>query len=586
MLIYFRSSSFTDYGYGGGSSDESKKAASIGYSPDIGGGGGGSNSCRTNPGRNGAINAHMTSSVASSSVGRPLLSTPTTVCYEYSYPDSNSNHSKSGFVRPVSEHHYEQPMVVFPPSQSPSDSIGKPSRSETSASGTTTSRGSSSQKQPPSSPVSQSAAMTAFTSSTPVPPCFTNNHDPKFTVWSTVGNSGSRLTLPESDFCLTIPPGAISPGTTADFYLSVIHNVQNSPQIHGRETMLSSLVAVGPSESSVKLKKPAILTVPHCASLQHANWSVSVVSPNVNDGEWHKVVTLGQETLSTPLYAQLDLSMCHVIMDHLTSLALVGESAKSGYATKSLRLAAFAYEGPPASDLTVRVYCLPDTDDALGFATEAERRYNGRILCQPISVLFRDGGDNLCLNVESLGPSCWTSQKGADYLEVPFYHIWNSANPTLHCSFTFRNRERSLASQLNLTIGVRQHCSSSSSLLKINCDLRQPSLPSSPPLPPPVMELTSKSPFRLSQATICTLSTLLDPPDSQHGNDWRMLAERLMFNRYVNFFASRQSPTETILHLWESRNRELLAVSNLANILRGMGRFDAASALEGTTTNK
>ena len=51
--------------------------------------------------------------------------TPTTVCYEYSYPDSNSNHSKSGFLRPLSEHHYEQPMVVLPPSQSPSDSLGK-----------------------------------------------------------------------------------------------------------------------------------------------------------------------------------------------------------------------------------------------------------------------------------------------------------------------------------------------------------------------------------------------------------------------------------------------------------------------------
>ena len=63
--------------------------------------------------------------------------TPTTVCYEYSNPDSNSNHSKyggghsggqsGGFLRPLSEHHYEQPMVILPPSQnSPSDSLDKP----------------------------------------------------------------------------------------------------------------------------------------------------------------------------------------------------------------------------------------------------------------------------------------------------------------------------------------------------------------------------------------------------------------------------------------------------------------------------
>ena len=81
--------------------------------------------------------------------------TPTTVCYEYSYPDSNSNHSKSAaataaaaaagcVVRPASEHHYEQPMVVFARSNLEDSSVGKPSRSsaEETATGTTTSRGS------------------------------------------------------------------------------------------------------------------------------------------------------------------------------------------------------------------------------------------------------------------------------------------------------------------------------------------------------------------------------------------------------------------------------------------------------------
>ena len=88
----------------------------------VGSSGAGSSGTGTNS-ANGNTHGHMT---------------PTTVCYEYSYPDSNSNHSKSGrggggggssegFLRPLSEHHYEQPMVVLPPSQnSPSDSLDKP----------------------------------------------------------------------------------------------------------------------------------------------------------------------------------------------------------------------------------------------------------------------------------------------------------------------------------------------------------------------------------------------------------------------------------------------------------------------------
>ena len=86
----------------------------------------------------------LTSSCSTGTAG-----TPTTVCYEYSYPDSNSNHSKSaavaaGIVRPASEHHYEQPMVVFARSNMEDSSVGKPSRSsaEETATGTTTSRGS------------------------------------------------------------------------------------------------------------------------------------------------------------------------------------------------------------------------------------------------------------------------------------------------------------------------------------------------------------------------------------------------------------------------------------------------------------
>merc|ERR1712008_425331 len=64
------------------------------------------------------------------------------------------------------------------------------------------------------------------------------------------------------------------------------------------------------------------------------------------------------------------------------------------------------------------------------------------------------------------------------------------------------------------------------------------------------------------------------------GRDWRLLAERLNVHRYVTFFETRPSPTEAILHLWEARNREIIAVSYLTNILRGMGRFDAAAVIE------
>lgn len=353
----------------------------------------------------------------------------------------------------------------------------------------------------------------------------------------------------------------------------------------------------------------------------------------------------GQETLNTPAYVQLDVNNAHVMTDVLATFALAGESASSGVAVKSLQLAAFAQEGGHRGpDLTVRVYVLPDNVAALAYVTESERRYNGRLLDKPMSFLMKDGGQDMCLRVEDVN-STWGFQKGADYLEVPFNHIWQAANTNLHCSFTFRCRDRcgsASASKLALTISVSQKnatSSTSKNVLRVHCDLNQPpqngnssssslqhqlllttaassTTAATAPRSSPASTLTTTASaggtmtssttssnnnnfltgngssvataafgdplsgrFRLSANMLASLAKLLDPPTPE-GHDWRLLAERLNVHRYVTFFATRPSPTEAILHLWEARNREILALSNLINILRGMGRFDAAAVLE------
>ena len=562
--------------------------------------------------------------------------TPTTVCYEYSYPDSNSNHSKSGFLRPLSEHHYEQPMVVFPPSQSPSDSLDKPSRSDTSSS-ISNHGGQGGGHISPSETNGNLAPRTLFpvTSTplpsliTPPPPPTTNppplrhsslpqSPDPRFTSWASVTSAGARILLPDCDVCVTVPPGAVSQGRSLDLYVSVIHHAR--PPLGPKETLLSPLVCLGPREAAVQLKKAVILSLPHCASLRHGHWRVSLLQSEAecfhNDNDhlrpWSRTVTLGQETLNTPAYVQLDVNNAHVMTDILATFALSGESASSGVAVKSLQLAAFAQEGGHRGpDLTVRVYVLPDNVAALAYVAESERRYNGRLLDKPMSFLMKDGGQDLCLRVEDVNAT-WGFQKGADYLEVPFNHIWQAASSNLHCSFTFRCRDRgsASASKLALTIGVSQKNATSGSaknVLRVHCDLNQPSTsiqqllqqqqqPRSSPASTLVSAATVTSAassvtssnnnfvseagrFRLSANMLASLAKLLDPPTPE-GHDWRLLAERLNVHRYVTFFATRPSPTEAILHLWEARNRELLALSNLINILRGMGRFDAAAVLE------
>lgn len=78
-----------------------------------------------------------------------------------------------------------------------------------------------------------------------------------------------------------------------------------------------------------------------------------------------KLVTLGQETINTQVYAQLDPNQCHVMTEHMQWYTLIGEAVPGGRPVKILRLAAFASNTPPSVEFSIRVYVVEDTHDAL-----------------------------------------------------------------------------------------------------------------------------------------------------------------------------------------------------------------------------
>ena len=123
---------------------------------------------------------------------------------------------------------------------------------------------------------------------------------------------------------------------------------------HG-QTLLSPVIICGPVQATKKLRKPVTLSFPHTASLRQGNWTISVLAASDNSDTllWRNLVTLGQETINSPCYVQLDLNMCHLVTEQLTAFALVGSSSHPSPAYKSLRIAAFAQEYPQGADLTV-----------------------------------------------------------------------------------------------------------------------------------------------------------------------------------------------------------------------------------------
>ncbi|XP_063378889.1 netrin receptor UNC5C-like isoform X1 [Cydia fagiglandana] len=432
-----------------------------------------------------------------------------------------------------------------------------------------------------------------------------------------VSSSGSRLALPAAGVALSVPENALSRGRREQMYVAVVRDDRYRPRLGKGITQLSPVVKCGPPR--LQLNKPVVLQIPHCASLKHGFWNLALYAIDHNNKtdnaqpQWKKVVGLGQETINTPVFTQLDNDKIYLVTDMLSTFVLVGESF-NGKAVKALQLAVYAPAAPneSCSEYSIRLYVFEDTPCAPYYCQEQEKKLGGVLLERTKTLLFQDGGSNLCLNLEHVSPG-WKAKPGIGYQEIPFNHVWSSNYNALHCSFvlerthdcdsidfsisacqrtnpsykqTFRislddmrsrsPRGRSPRAESQRSFNITENllearmCRSEDGDAKRNVTVSEAG----------VNECSGEGPFKLSARVKRQLCAILDPPNAR-GNDWRALAARLGVDRYTTWFATKSSPTETILELWECRERGPGATAALAAALRQMERHDAADLLQG-----
>lgn len=137
------------------------------------------------------------------------------------------------------------------------------------------------------------------------------------------------------------------------------------------QTLLSPVVIFGASENCIG--KSAVLSLHHCAHLSNSSsWNIAVwhnETVTEGQGQWRKMAVLGQETINTPCYTQLDAKKAHIMTDIPGRYCLVGQSKPNSTAYKNMRLATFAPENANLTEYCLRVYCVDDTKDALEVST-------------------------------------------------------------------------------------------------------------------------------------------------------------------------------------------------------------------------
>ncbi|NXF85818.1 UNC5B protein, partial [Eubucco bourcierii] len=377
----------------------------------------------------------------------------------------------------------------------------------------------------------------------------------------TFGYLGGRLTIPGTGVSLLVPHGAIPQGKFYEMYL-VLNKAENAllPS-EGTQTVLSPAVTCGPT--GLLLCRPVVLTIPHCADVGSSDWIYQLKTQS-HQGNWEEVVTLDEETLNTPCYCQLEAKSCHILLDQLGTYVFVGESY-SRSAIKRLQLAIFAPTICTSLEYNLKVYCLEDTPDALKVTSPCNTGMgcpcfpNLRVLavrCSPVPLRMR----------------CWSWS--GHWVAT----CWRSPSPcpsrtaTTTCvspSMTSLMRYGGASCWPSTRWKGKGRSSSSTSRWESTFDTLRSHHSGGTATTTQVGPYAFKIPLSIRQK-ICNS---LDAPNSR-GNDWRLLAQKLSMDRYLNYFATKASPTGVLLDLWEAKHQDDGDLNTLASALEEMGKSE------------
>ncbi|XP_060748700.1 netrin receptor UNC5A isoform X2 [Tachysurus vachellii] len=395
--------------------------------------------------------------------------------------------------------------------------------------------------------------------------------DAVHTSYGTFNFLGGRLTIPNTGISLLIPPEAIPRGKIYEIYLTVQRKDDVRLPLAGCQTLLSPVVSCGPP--GVMLTRPVIISMEHCSDSCTDHWAIRL-KKQTYEGTWEDVLLLGEELVSEPFYCQLEAEMCRMFTEQLGRFALVGESLSMA-AAKRLKLLLFAPAYCSTLEYTIRVYCTDDTHDLIQEVMQMEAQLGGRLIDEPHVLLFKDSYHNLRLSIHDLPQAQWRSKLLTAYQEIPFYHIWSGTQRSLHCTFTLERMSVSTC-ELSCTLCVWQVEGEGQSFsldFNISKDTR--------PLDADLLLMDKSSPalagpsaFQIPYLIRQKICSSLDAP-CPNGADWRLLAQRLKLERHMSFFASKVSPTSTILDLWEAQHFHSGNLNQLAAIMAEIGKQEA-----------
>ncbi|XP_022228372.2 netrin receptor unc-5 [Drosophila obscura] len=408
----------------------------------------------------------------------------------------------------------------------------------------------------------------------------------KSSSYELLGSTGGQLRLYGGELLLFVPEHAIGKSLKKHVSLQLLSDECSRVSCATESSILCSSV-VHSAPRNYSFVKPVILKIPHCL-VAPEQWHVHIYHADSEHDElnvsWRRAVSVGEETINTPMFVQLETTHVYIMTEQLGHFAIVAEPRIQQPAIK-MKLLAFSQHTPPSSgNCSLRIYVVKDLPNSRDICASVECKLGGSFLGESQVFAFELNSRNLNIRVR-----CAEMEAAAPYEHaIPYHHILSN-NSILHCEFSLRRQDQStlcvdfgqggkddsdyctfnipahsvsgsaeeLASTTNTTISIDRQ----GNYVNESCVMDFVQLP------------------HVTKRLICAA---LDPPRADE-RDWRLLAKKLNTDRYIAYFATKPSPTEQILNLWECRANSCATNSStsvshtimaLLLTLKEMGRQD------------
>lgn len=281
------------------------------------------------------------------------------------------------------------------------------------------------------------------------------NADPNMVACGLVDHNGGKFTIGNTGVSLTVPSGAIPEGRTEGIYIAIVDQEKEHPKITGKQSLLSPVVKCGPT--GLKFQRPVILSIPHCALLNGGAWKLKVQyneSEPSTSADWKQLIDVCNQDGTEDSHVIVEPNTVHVMVDHFTLFAVVGESAANHKAERDLQVLAYVTPPEANANCVVRVYCVEGTPVAIEDVHNHEtKKYRGETIEPPQQLHFKDGGGDLLVKLTDCEKG-WHTVK--ETKKIHFRDIWEGIHRFPSATFVF-SRDTSV-SRFSAQFEVRQDC--------------------------------------------------------------------------------------------------------------------------------